>query len=151
MMHRQCLMILLLLWLPHPSLACSTNREVDVNFEKGSISLSAASSERLETAISIYKPLDKASFYEIYAIGHANLDDHATPEGRRMISIRRAMAVRDWLVNRGIPYSAIDVSAKGAEWAEREGSNETRRVVNLHLGIVAFPDPCAKVAPIQRR
>lgn len=151
MVNRYYLALLLGICLVHPSMACSTNREVDVNFEKGSISLSAASSEWLEMAISKYQPLDKATIHEIYAIGHANLDDHETPEGRKMISIRRAMAVRDWLVNRGIPYSAIDVSAKGSEWAERVGPDATRRVVGLHLGIVPFPDPCASLAPIQRR
>lgn len=78
-----------------------------------------------------------AKVVDIDIIGHTDSD--GTEEYNMGLSIRRAEAVRDFMVSEGIDASIIDVSGDGetnpvASNATREGRAQNRRV-EVHVGI----------------
>lgn len=78
-----------------------------------------------------------ASVVDINVIGHTDSD--GTEEYNMGLSIRRAEAVRNYMVSEGVDASIIDVSGEGetnpiASNATREGRAENRRV-DIHVGI----------------
>lgn len=78
-----------------------------------------------------------ASIADIHVIGHT--DSEGTEEYNMGLSIRRAEAVRDYMVSEGIDPSIIDVSGEGeanpvASNATREGRAQNRRV-DIHVGV----------------
>jgi len=78
-----------------------------------------------------------ASVVDIDIIGHTDSD--GTAEYNMALSIRRAKAVRDYIVGEGVDASIIDVSGEGeshpiASNATKEGRAENRRV-DVHVGI----------------
>jgi OOP family OmpA-OmpF porin len=78
-----------------------------------------------------------ASVVDIDVIGHTDSD--GAEEYNMGLSIRRAEAVRDYMVSEGIDPSIIDVSGEGesnpvASNATREGRARNRRV-DIHVGI----------------
>jgi OOP family OmpA-OmpF porin len=78
-----------------------------------------------------------ATVVDIDVIGHTDSD--GTEEYNQALSIRRANAVRDFMVSEGIDASIIDVSGKGeispiADNRTREGRALNRRV-EIHVGV----------------
>ena len=78
-----------------------------------------------------------ASVVDIDIIGHTDSD--GTEEYNMGLSIRRAEAVRDYMVSEGVDASIIDVSGEGesnpvADNATKEGRAENRRV-DIHVGV----------------
>lgn len=78
-----------------------------------------------------------ANVVDIDVIGHTDSD--GTEEYNMGLSIRRAEAVRDYMVSEGVDASIIDVSGEGesnpiVSNATREGRAENRRV-DIHVGI----------------
>ena len=78
-----------------------------------------------------------ASVVDINVIGHTDSD--GTEEYNMALSIRRAEAVRDYMVSEGVDAAIIDVSGEGelnpiASNATKEGRAENRRV-DIHVGI----------------
>jgi OOP family OmpA-OmpF porin len=78
-----------------------------------------------------------ASVVDINVIGHTDSD--GTEEYNQTLSIRRADAVRDYMVSEGVDAAIIDVSGEGelnpiASNATKEGRAENRRV-DIHVGI----------------
>jgi len=98
--------------------------------------------EKLAKALARYQPLDKASIEGVSVEEHASPDEHPNEEGRRMISLRRAMAVRDWLVEHGIPYLKVYYKGNGSLYSEGI-RQEFKRRVEVELAIIPFPNPCA--------
>ena len=80
-----------------------------------------------------------ASVVDINVIGHTDSD--GTEEYNQTLSIRRADAVRDYMVSEGVDTAIIDVSGEGelnpiASNATKEGRAENRRV-DIHVGVTA--------------
>ena len=78
-----------------------------------------------------------ASVVDINVIGHTDSD--GTEEYNQTLSVRRAEAVRDYMVSEGVDAAIIDVSGEGelnpiASNATKEGRAENRRV-DIHVGI----------------
>jgi len=78
-----------------------------------------------------------ASVVDINVIGHTDSD--GTEEYNMALSIRRAEAVRDYMVSESISSAIIDVSGEGeanpvVSNASREGRAQNRRV-DIHVGI----------------
>ena len=78
-----------------------------------------------------------ADVVDIDVIGHTDSD--GSEEYNMALSIRRAEAVRDYMVSEGVDASIIDVSGEGesnpiASNATKEGRAENRRV-DIHVGI----------------
>jgi OOP family OmpA-OmpF porin len=78
-----------------------------------------------------------ATIADIHVIGHT--DSEGTEEYNMGLSIRRAEAVRDYMVSEGVDPSIIDVSGEGeanpvASNATREGRAQNRRV-DIHVGV----------------
>lgn len=78
-----------------------------------------------------------ATVVDIDVIGHTDSD--GTEEYNQALSVRRANAVRDFMVSEGIDASIIDVSGKGelspiADNRTREGRALNRRV-EIHVGV----------------
>jgi OOP family OmpA-OmpF porin len=78
-----------------------------------------------------------ASVVDINVIGHTDSD--GAEEYNQALSIRRADAVRDYMVSEGVDAAIIDVSGEGelnpiASNATKEGRAENRRV-DIHVGI----------------
>jgi OOP family OmpA-OmpF porin len=78
-----------------------------------------------------------ASVVDIDVIGHTDSD--GTEEYNMALSIRRAEAVRDYMVSEGVDASIIDVKGEGesnpiVSNATSEGRAENRRV-DIHVGI----------------
>jgi len=78
-----------------------------------------------------------ATVVDIDVIGHTDSD--GTEEYNQALSIRRANAVKDFMVSEGIDASIIDVSGKGelspiADNRTREGRALNRRV-EIHVGV----------------
>lgn len=78
-----------------------------------------------------------ATVVDINVIGHTDSD--GSEEYNMALSIRRAEAVRDYMVSEGVDAAIIDVSGEGesnpiASNATREGRAENRRV-DIHVGI----------------
>lgn len=78
-----------------------------------------------------------ASVVDIDVIGHTDSD--GSEEYNMALSIRRAEAVRDYMVSEGVDASIIDISGEGesnpiASNATKEGRAENRRV-DIHVGI----------------
>lgn len=70
---------------------------------------------------------------KIELVGHAC--DIGTPEYNQGLSERRAEAVRDYLMERGIPESDIDVSGKGELEPVRGNEDEAMRAENRRVEI----------------
>jgi OOP family OmpA-OmpF porin len=78
-----------------------------------------------------------ASIVDIDVIGHTDSD--GAEEYNMGLSIRRAEAVRDYMVSEGVDASIIDVSGEGesnpiVSNATKEGRAENRRV-DIHVGV----------------
>jgi len=78
-----------------------------------------------------------ATVVDIDVIGHTDSD--GSEEYNQALSVRRANAVRDFMVSEGIDASIIDVSGKGelspvADNRTREGRALNRRV-EIHVGV----------------
>ena len=78
-----------------------------------------------------------ATVVDIDVIGHTDSD--GSEEYNQALSIRRANAVKDFMVSEGIDASIIDVSGKGelspiADNRSREGRALNRRV-EIHVGV----------------
>jgi outer membrane protein OmpA-like peptidoglycan-associated protein len=78
-----------------------------------------------------------ASIVDIDVIGHTDSD--GTEEYNMALSIRRAEAVRDYMVSEGVNAAIIDVSGEGesnpvVSNATQEGRAENRRV-DIHVGV----------------
>ena len=78
-----------------------------------------------------------ATVVDIDVIGHTDSD--GSEEYNQALSIRRANAVKDFMVSEGIDASIIDVSGKGelspiADNRTREGRALNRRV-EIHVGV----------------
>ena len=78
-----------------------------------------------------------ARVVDIDVIGHTDSD--GTEEYNQALSVRRAEAVRDYMVSEGVDSNIIDVSGEGesnpvASNATREGRAQNRRV-DIHVGV----------------
>lgn len=76
---------------------------------------------------------------DIDVIGHTDSD--GTEEYNQALSVRRAQAVKDYLVSEGVDAAIIDVSGQGelnpiASNATKEGRAQNRRV-DIHVGVSA--------------
>ena len=118
-----------------------------VKYEKSTLSASALfdhdKSILKEAGMAELRELDQSirargtEVVDINVIGHTDSD--GTEEYNMGLSLRRATAVRDYLVNQGIDSSIIDTSGEGesnpvASNATREGRAQNRRV-EIYVGI----------------
>lgn len=113
-----------------------------VMFQSGGSELSPAARLRLDTvanALSAYADRD------IMVEGHT--DSQGNDEANRMLSQRRAEAVRSYLVTRGVPEARIRAEGRGE--AEPVATNDTAegRATNRRVEIVVEPQRAAQGTP----
>lgn len=116
-------------------------------FEPNSHILNESDSAKFAEGLKLYQPLDRARIWVIQIVGHASPDEHVHEEGRRMLSLKRAMAVQAWFVENGIPLSKTYVEGKGSSWLLGR-TDQAARTVEVEYMIIPDPDPCAFV-PLQ--
>jgi outer membrane protein OmpA-like peptidoglycan-associated protein len=97
-------------------------------FEFGSEDLTAESSRTLETILSEVATREAA---EILLVGHS--DAPGTPEANLALSVRRAEAMRDLVVARGVPAGIV--TATGVGDADPEVSSDVEEARNRRVEI----------------
>ncbi len=109
-----------------------SSKDVHINFETGSAVISESS---FQTLNEIYSSAISAEGLKVGVYGHT--DNVGSPEANRALSLRRAAAVRDWLVKKGLPANRID-DPKGFGEDQPAGDNNTDngRAANRRVQIV---------------
>lgn len=140
-MIKKWIFLLLGVWHLTPAFACKPYRDVELLFYPGDYSITEEHSEMLTKTLQHFQPLEKAQINMILVIGSASLDESPSNDGRRMISIRRAIAVKDWLIEHGVPNSKLYYEGQGSEH-EDVTARKSWRKVEVEFGIIPFPNPC---------
>jgi len=107
------------------------SKDVHINFEFGSATISASSAQVLKE---IYSSAVTADGLKIGVYGHT--DNVGNPEANRNLSERRAQAVKDFLVSRGIPAKRIEAQGFGEEQPLEDNTTERGRAANRRVQIV---------------
>lgn len=140
-MLKKWIFLLLSVWYMTSVFACKPHRYVELIFYPGDYSITEEHSEVLTKTLQHFQPLEKAQINMVLVIGSASRDESLSNEGRRMISIRRAIAVRDWLNEHGIPNSKLYYEGQGSEH-EDVTTGKSWRKVEVEFEIIPFPNPC---------
>jgi len=107
------------------------SKDVHINFEFGSATISASSAQVLKE---IYSSAVTADGLKIGVYGHT--DNVGNPEANKNLSERRAQAVKDFLVSRGIPAKRIEAQGFGEEQPLEDNTTERGRAANRRVQIV---------------
>ena len=103
------------------------NNKVQITFPTGGTALTADAQAQLDLAARLFRDVNPV---EMFSVGYS--DPAGTEYGNLLISARRAEAVKQGLVARGIPASRIKVQALGDSDlanASNPDAPENRRVV----------------------
>ncbi|HEU5319421.1 MAG TPA: OmpA family protein [Methylomirabilota bacterium] len=95
---------------PAPSPAAGEARHVDVYFDFKSVRLRAEAVRTLQEQAGL---MERSSVWAVLVQGHA--DRQGPPEYNRLLAQRRAEAVRDFLVDLGVPEASVKVVTIGQE------------------------------------
>jgi OmpA-OmpF porin, OOP family len=106
------------------------SKDVHINFEFGSANISASSTQTLNE---IYSSAVTADGLKIGVYGHT--DNVGDPEANKDLSERRARAVKDFLVRKGIPLDRIRVHGYGEEQPLEDNITERGRAANRRVQI----------------
>jgi outer membrane protein OmpA-like peptidoglycan-associated protein len=104
--------------------------EYRVDFENDSTRLGYLARRGLEPAIQRYKA-SRSGIGRIVVAGHA--DSKGSTSANERVSLERARAVRDYLVERGIPRQRIEVRGYGERWELDPGNPESNRRATVWL------------------
>lgn len=107
------------------------SKDVHINFETGSATILPSSYEVLND---IYSSAITAEGLKIGVYGHT--DNVGNPESNRQLSLRRAQAVRDWLIKKGIPEKRIETEGFGEEQPIGDNLTDAGRAANRRVQIV---------------
>lgn len=107
-----------------------SSKDVHINFEFGSDNISASSTQILNE---IYSSAVTAEGLKIGVFGHT--DNVGGPEANRALSEARAQAVKNYLVNKGIPTNRIQVRGYGEDQPIASNSTESGRAENRRVQI----------------
>ena len=106
------------------------SKDVHINFEFGSATISQSSMQALQE---IYSSAVTAEGLKIGVYGHT--DDVGNPESNRILSENRAQAVKDFLVKKGIPSNRIEVRGFGETQPVSDNTTESGRAANRRVQI----------------
>jgi len=106
------------------------SKDVHINFEFGSAIISQSSAATLQE---IYSSAVTAEGLKIGVYGHT--DNVGNPEANRALSEKRAQAVKDFLVKKGIPSQRIEAMGLGEEEPIADNSTESGRAANRRVQI----------------
>jgi OOP family OmpA-OmpF porin len=106
------------------------SKDVHINFEFGSANISASSTQTLNE---IYSSAVTADGLKIGVYGHT--DNVGDAEANKDLSERRARAVKDFLVRKGIPLDRIRVHGYGEEQPLEDNTTERGRAANRRVQI----------------
>lgn len=107
------------------------SKDVHINFEFGSATISASSTTALND---IYSSAVTAEGLKIGVYGHT--DNVGNPEQNRILSEARAEAVKAYLVKKGIPAGRIEVQGFGEDQPLESNATESGRATNRRVQIV---------------
>ena len=148
MRHVRIFVALALLSLPSVASACQ--RLPSVFFAGGSTEINAPGHDVLsDFAVQSLGRLDRIRSVRI--IGHT--DRTGSPAARRHISLRRAEAVRDLLIARGIPARLLAASGAGDSQPLVETEDNVREPMNrrVEIEVIWAPAPPVSERPTQDR
>lgn len=106
------------------------SKDVHINFEFGSANISASSTQILNE---IYSSAVTADGLKIGVYGHT--DNVGNPEANKDLSERRAQAVKDFLIRKGIPSKRIEVQGFGEEQPIEDNTTDRGRAANRRVQI----------------
>lgn len=106
------------------------SKDVHINFEFGSANISSSSMETLQD---IYSSAVTAEGLKVGVYGHT--DNVGSPEANRLLSQRRAEAVKQYLVKKGIPSNRIEVMGLGEDEPVATNDTEAGRAANRRVQI----------------
>lgn len=107
-----------------------SSKDVHINFEFGSATISASSSQALND---IYSSAVTAEGLKIAVYGHT--DNVGNPESNRALSEARAQSVKAYLVKKGIPSKRIEAKGFGEDEPIEDNSTEKGRAANRRVQI----------------
>lgn len=107
------------------------SKDVHINFEFGSANISASSYPVLNE---IYSSAITAEGLKVGVYGYT--DNVGNPESNRLLSERRAQAVRDYLVKKGVKSVRLEVKGFGEEQPVSENTTEAGRAANRRVQIL---------------
>lgn len=106
------------------------SKDVHINFETGSAIISSSSVATLQD---IYSSSVTAEGLKIGVYGHT--DNVGNPDANKSLSERRAQAVKDFLVKKGIPSNRIESRGYGEDQPVEDNSTERGRSANRRVQI----------------
>ena len=106
------------------------SKDVHINFEFGSSVISQSSMQTLQE---IYSSIVTAEGLKVGVYGHT--DNVGSPEANRALSEKRAQAVKDFLVKKGIPSNRIESMGLGEDEPISDNSTEAGRAANRRVQI----------------
>jgi outer membrane protein OmpA-like peptidoglycan-associated protein len=107
-----------------------------VQFATGTASLSASARESLARFAGVV-----ASYPNLKYVVEGHTDSVGREENNRQLSLRRALAVRDYLIGQGIPASATDVAGLGSSAPVADNATAAGRAANRRVEIVVSGPP----------
>lgn len=107
------------------------SKDVHINFEFGSAVIQPSSYQVLND---IYSSAVTAEGLKVGVYGHT--DNVGSPEQNRLLSERRAQAVRDYLVRKGVPSNRLEVKGLGEEQPIADNTTESGRAENRRVQIL---------------
>lgn len=106
------------------------SKDVHINFEFGSATISQSS---LQTLQEIYSSIVTAEGLKVGVYGHT--DNVGSPEANRALSEKRAQAVKDFLVKKGIPSHRIEAIGFGEDEPVADNTTDAGRAANRRVQI----------------
>lgn len=116
-------------------------RQTQVGFQGGGAELDSAARARLDLILD-YLKADPS-------VNHIELDGHSDNSGNRLtnrdMSRRRALAVADYLVSRGVPMEQIQVRFHGERYPLAKNNSAANRARNRRVSIVL-----ERITPVEK-
>ena len=126
-----------------PVMPARYNLSADVLFDSGSARLKPAASAALTDTL--------AQMRSSYATPQIQVEGHTDSVGsdaaNEVLSLRRAEAVRAWLINAGVPPGVITVEGFGRRQPVASNATPGGRAQNRRVELVATPGSYAMPAP----
>jgi len=110
-----------------------------VQFASGTANLTAGARESLARFAGVV-----ASYPDLRYNVEGHTDNAGRTDGNRELSLKRAISVRDYLIEQGIRASSIDVKGLGASAPVCDNSTANGRACNRRVEIVVSGGPLAK-------
>jgi outer membrane protein OmpA-like peptidoglycan-associated protein len=107
-----------------------------VQFATGTASLSVSARESLARFAGVV-----ASYPNLKYVVEGHTDSVGREESNRELSLKRAIAVRDYLIGQGIPASATDVAGLGSSAPVADNATAAGRAANRRVEIVVSGPP----------